>query len=138
MELEKHEKNPICPKCLAGLFKEPFYTYHGDGHNGRAGTICPEAEHIHLSCQRCRYGWLMESANLAINAIGTGGKIIRGTGRLLVPGMPASGENTERFEEVCTCGSRKYGWRKPGIPPDDGSPLEVQHKLNDGIPPEEK
>ena len=129
MELEKHEKNPICPKCLAGLFKEPFYVYHPKNHYLDKGTNCPEEEHIHLSCQRCRYGWVMEPANLAINGqrtyIGPGD-----TGRLLVPGMPPSSENTERFEEVCTCGSRKYGWRKPNT--------EVAHKLDDGIPPEEK
>ena len=127
MELEKHEKNPICPKCLAGLFKEPFYVYHEDQRN----TTCPEVEHIHLHCSRCRYTWIMEPANLAINGWpGLGGKIIPDTGRLLVPGMPPSSENTERFEEVCTCGSRKYGWRKPSA--------EVEHKLDDGIPPEEK
>lgn len=108
-ELEQFVDNPSCRKCTAKApLNRPWYTYHETWTN----AACPDwsAEHIHLSCRRCGYKWLMAPAEATETKWYTEPPLGR---RLLKPGMPSYQENTERFDEKDESPSRRVGWRKP-------------------------
>ena len=106
--LEQFAADPSCRKCAAKApLNRPAYIYHESADRGPTGCILDE--HIHLTCRRCNYKWLMAPAETT----GTKWYDKAPLGRLLMPGMPSYQENTERFEEKDESPSHKVGWRKP-------------------------
>lgn len=57
-EINAFDPFDACPKCL----HQPPYLNYVAKYGPNCQSDCPECEHFHVECGRCRYTWRMHTA----------------------------------------------------------------------------